>query len=309
MTDNVKKYINDLIEHDVLFEMFGNQLYELNKADYEDLKAQLLLLLEEVDSFSLKSSVNKVLNNVEAVITEYSKTLKSRLNETASDIAEKESDFLKSIFLTTFGVLLSIPSKTTKLIPLVSYSNQNSINSFVNSFIQKLTDIYKNAVTSAYVMGKTEEDVETTLEQNTASLDRTLESESKNIATGIQRQTRNYIFLKNEKKITFVWNSVLDSSTCLVCGELHGKRFNNLSQIPGLPPLHLNCRCSIVAVPEDTDVDLPTYSQWLNEQDEDIQKKVLGKTRYTLYMNGTKIENFINNGKRLTLNEIYKKNI
>lgn len=309
MTDSVKKYIDDCIEHDVLFEMFGNQLYDLNKADYEDLKAQLLLFLDWTNTLTTKSSVNAVLADVKTSISEYSKLLKNRLEFFAKDIAKKESSFLKDLFKEVFSISLFVPSKTTKLIPLASYSNQNSIDSFVDNFTQKVSDTYKNAITTAYVMGTTKEDVKETLEQTTIALDKTLEIESKNIATGIQRQTRNYIFLKNEKKLSFVWNSILDTSTCLVCGELNGKRFKNLSEVPGLPPLHLNCRCSIVAVPEGTDIELPTYSQWLEAQSEDNQREILGTARYKLYKNGTKIENFVNNGKKLTLDEIYKKNI
>lgn len=309
MTDSVKKYIDDCIKHDVLFEMFGNQLYDLNKADYEDLKAQLLLLLDWTDTLTTKTSVNAVLSDIKIFVSEYAKALKTRLDYFAKDIAEKESSFLKDLFKEVFNISLFVPSKITKLIPLVSYSNQNSINSFVDNFTQKVSDTYKNAVTTAYVMGTTKEDVKETLEQITVTLDKTLETESKNIATGIQRQTRNYVFLKNEKKLTFVWNSVLDTSTCLVCGELNSKRFKNISEVPGLPPLHLNCRCSIVAVPKDTQVELPSYSQWLEVQSEDNQKEILGAARYKLYKNGTKIENFVNNGKKLTLDEIYKKNI
>lgn len=309
MTDSVKKYIDDCIKHDVLFEMFGNQLYDLNKADYEDLKAQLLLLLDWTDTLTTKTSVNTALSDIKNSVSEYAKALKTRLDYFAKDISEKESSFLKDLFKEVFNISLFVPSKITKLIPLVSYSNQNSINSFVDNFTQKVSDTYKNAVTTAYVMGTTKEDVKATLEQTTAVLDRTLETESKNIATGIQRQTRNYVFLKNDKKLTFVWNSILDTSTCLICGELNGKQFKNISEVPGLPPLHLNCRCSIVAVPEGTQIELPSYSQWLEEQSEDSQKEILGTARYKLYKNGTKIENFVNNGKKLTLNEIYKKNI
>lgn len=76
MTDSVKKYIDDCIEHDVLFEMFGNQLYDLNKADYEDLKAQLLLFLDWTNTLTTKSSVNAVLADVKTSISEYSKLLK-----------------------------------------------------------------------------------------------------------------------------------------------------------------------------------------------------------------------------------------
>ena len=309
MTDNVKSYINDCIEHDVLFEMFGNQLYELNKADYEDLIAQMSLLLEEADTLSTKSAVNKILSSFDDVISQYKKNLKERLNDNATEIAKKESSFLKDLFLTAFGISLFVPAKTSRLIPLASYSNQNTVDTFADNFSEKIESAYKNAVMTAYVMGTPKNELSETIKQTTDTLEKNLETESRNIATGLQRQTRNYIYLKNEKKISFVWNSILDNSTCLVCGEMHGKRFNSISQVPGLPPLHLNCRCSIIAVPEDTKVEMPSYSEWLEEQSEETQREVLGKTRYNLYKNGMKVDSFVNNGKKLTLDEIYKKNV
>ena len=303
MKKKVKQYINDCIEHDILFEMFGNELYEQSREDYIGMCDTISEYLLGFDSFASKSSTNKFLSFTYLQIEDFIKDMRTKLTDTSVEIAEKESGFIKKELLAVFGITLFIPKKITKVIPLAPYSESNSIETYLTSLENKVKSVYKNAVMSSYVMGTSKEDVSKTVNTSVETIQKNLETETKNIATGLQRQTRNYVFLKN--KMTYVWNSILDSSTCLVCGEMHGKRFSNITGVPMLPPVHLNCRCSLIGVPADVEVEIPSYSQWLSEQDDETQLKILGKARYTLYKNGTDVTHFVNNGKKLTLKEIY----
>lgn len=307
MKEKIRRYINDCIEHDILFEMFGNELYEQSREDYIDMCDTISEYFLSFDSFASKSSTNKFLSFTYLQIEDFIKDLRTRLTDTSVEIAEKESGFIKKELLAVFGITLFIPEKITKVIPLAPYSESNSIETYLTSLENKVKSVYKNAVMSSYVMGAAKEDVSRTVNISVETIRKNLETETKNIATGLQRQTRNYVFLKNRNKMTYIWNSILDSRTCLVCGELHGKRFSNITDVPMLPPVHLNCRCSLIGVPAGVEVEIPSYSQWLGEQDDETQLRILGKARYTLYKNGTDVTHFVNNGKTLTLKEIYGK--
>lgn len=305
MRKKTRKYINDCIEHDILFEMFGNELYEQSKEDFINMCDTIDEYFLDFSSFASKAQVGKFLSFAYLHIEDFIKGLRTRLSEVSVEIAEKESRFMKKELLAAFGITLLVPEKITKVIPLAPYSESNSIDTYLSSLENKVKSVYKNAVMSSYVMGTSKEDVSKTAKVSAETIQKNMETETKNIATGLQRQTRNYVFLKNKNKMTYVWNAILDSKTCLVCGELHGKRFSNITDIPMLPPVHLNCRCSLIGVPADVEVEIPSYSQWLSEQDEETQLKILGKARYALYKNGTDISHFVNSRKKLTLKEIY----
>lgn len=308
MKNSIREYINDCIEHDVLFELFGNELFQTVKEDYINMRDEIGGILEEFGYIVSRAEANKAVSRINAFISSFTEKLNKLLKKTAGEIAEKESDFLKSVIYAYFGINLVIPKRTKSVIPLAPYSSQNSIDTLTERLEEKLKASYKNPVMTEYVMGSSINDVKETIVASERNIEQDLETEVRNVATGTQRQTRNYIFLKNSLKMSYVWNAILDSSTCLVCGEMHGKRFKSITEVPVIPPVHLNCRCSVIGVPEKEDVEIPSYSEWLDSQDEEIQKKILGATRYRLYKNGYSVDKFINNGKKLTLDEVYKNN-
>lgn len=57
----------------------------------------------------------------------------------------------------------------------------------------------------------------------------------------------------------FMWSAILDEKTCSKCEELDGKYFNSkdltLTKIE--PPLHMACRCILVAVLKEELKDYP----------------------------------------------------
>lgn len=92
----------------------------------------------------------------------------------------------------------------------------------------------------------------------------------------------------------YEWVSTLDSRTSPQCRSLDGQTFE-LGKGP-LPPIHPNCRSTIV--PADVDegatrssIDGPvnanlSYYEWLKTQDQSFQDDVLGPTRGKLFRDG-----------------------
>ncbi len=137
------------------------------------------------------------------------------------------------------------------------------------------------------------------------------------------------------------WVSTLDTRTTPICQHRDGRvgpvtdvgtwtppeGATVLDPPMARPPAHPNCRSTTVAVtkswrelgfdmdemPAGTrasmDGQVPanmTYFQWLNKQSADVQKDVLGKTRYDMWKNdGITPDRFINDkGKYLTIREL-----
>lgn len=95
------------------------------------------------------------------------------------------------------------------------------------------------------------------------------------------------------------WVSTLDSRTTPVCRSLDGRVFE-IGAGP-IPPIHLNCRSTIVPEMEETVKMLGgilragqggavpanmTYYEWLKDQPASFQDSVLGPTRGKLFRNG-----------------------
>ena len=133
-------------------------------------------------------------------------------------------------------------------------------------------------------------------------------------------ETRERVYKENEEYFgdgesdyKYEYLSTLDARTCLVCGNYDGKKFKSLEDAPHVPQ-HRNCRCLIIPyfkIEGDTRAskdgqvsDKVTFSDWLEEQDEKTQKEVLGATRFKMYQDGVKFEQFVDNGEVLTLEEL-----
>jgi hypothetical protein len=50
-----------------------------------------------------------------------------------------------------------------------------------------------------------------------------------------------------------------------------------------------------------------TFSDWIKTQPENVQKDVLGTTRYNLYKKGMPLSSFVTDGRTLTLSQLMGK--
>lgn len=130
----------------------------------------------------------------------------------------------------------------------------------------------------------------------------------------------------------YLWNSVLDGKTSPFCIE-HSQEYwlYNKPELSTLPyqiyaPAHHRCRTTNPPItksyselgippqeltPEQKEYlsgaipDRQTYFQWFANQPARIQKQILGARRYNAYKaGGIKIEQYFNNGNRLTIKEL-----
>ncbi len=155
---------------------------------------------------------------------------------------------------------------------------------------------------------------------------RSIDAITQTITTHVSAQARGLIAEVNPDIISAErWVSVLDTSTCPVCGALDGKVFDVGEGVH--PPVHVNCRCvrmpiipNLRAIPADDKQFLPstvadsfdgkspqvlTYPAWLKSQRVEVQKDVLGPSRFALFKEGVPMQGFVNDrNKVLTLAEL-----
>jgi SPP1 gp7 family putative phage head morphogenesis protein len=105
-----------------------------------------------------------------------------------------------------------------------------------------------------------------------------------------------------------VYTAVLDTRTSALCRTLHGRVYP-VGEGP-VPPMHPNCRSKRVPLFEGQGVPpVETFQEWFERQDEDTQRKVLGKNRYELWRAGKlTLDKFVDSdGEQYTLKELYAK--
>lgn len=105
----------------------------------------------------------------------------------------------------------------------------------------------------------------------------------------------------------WMWSCSLSSNTCAACLAMDG----SLHDLDEEMESHPNCRCSAIPVTkswadildgtgidtsdiEDVNLDdMQTGAEWFDEQDESVQRQVLGDARYELYADGTPLSAFV----------------
>ena len=161
-------------------------------------------------------------------------------------------------------------------------------------------------------------------EKKFGSIEQLRNSVERNTRTFLQsvaNETRNEFFSENEKYFSgYQYLATLDRRSCLVCGELDGKIYEKIEDAPQLPQ-HYNCRCILSPIVKGLEEigaglrasengyveDTVTFDEWLSEQSAEVQKEVLGTTRYGMYQKTHKLGQFVADGKMLTLEELRKK--
>lgn len=104
-------------------------------------------------------------------------------------------------------------------------------------------------------------------------------------------------------------SSILDTRTTPLCAGLDGKVFLVSDPHKKMPPFHANCRSTMIAIFDDDEPQIEqSFEQWLANQSEDDQIKVLGAERHKLWLGGVAIDRFVDldNAELIPLVELRK---
>lgn len=104
------------------------------------------------------------------------------------------------------------------------------------------------------------------------------------------------------------WVSVLDGKTTAICRSRSGKIYP--ADSGPRPPAHARCRSIVVPYFEGKgDAEEPTYSDWLKKQTPERVRQILGKTKGTMFLEGTlSLDDMVTaKGREVTLKELAAK--
>lgn len=340
---------NSVIKYQVDFERYkngqANEIIEfLDKADAEIsrfinqtngivTKARYRKVAEKVREVS-KSLKNKVDDNIDLDgLIEYELLKEKKL----LDMSKKYITNPKKEILFKYPTVEQIKSAAL----FRPATDGLTYQSYLNGIEAGLFNTWDSAVRTGYLLGQSSSQIVRNVMGSISqsdklihagtiqSLKNSINANTRTLLQSFANETRNMVYKANEQylgdydskgdKYKYEYLATLDNRTCLVCGADDGKLFNDLNDknTPQLPR-HRGCRCLIIPyfniegdfrASKDGYKQNITFDEWLREQDEKTKLEVLGVTRYKMFKNGIEIDQFVDDGKTLTLAQLIEKDL
>ena len=314
MTDSEKKewqkYIDNAISHAIGAVEYGNYFYDEIKALADEAKDDCQAILDKYVRCGTKARCTLLEKQIDTRLKELENDIAAFIEFELPKIIEEENNFLKKNVEPLIKLQLEDSAKAMKRLAIIPIATAGAAIGFGTLIANKLKSIYNSEITQGFITGSSFEDLEDDYESSFNFFDRGLQADAETLGSSLGDQYERMVFTKNKDKVKRVmWTAILDSSTCLSCGSLDGQVFDDITAVP-IYPLHDRCRCRLIPVPDfvdDEEVKL-SYTEWFERQSDKEKYKILGKTRYTLYKDGMKIKQFVNNGRKIPLSELNTKN-
>ena len=313
-----------MIAHSINNDTSQNQIAKKVLLTLENANKDISRFLKMTDGVYTK----KRYNEIKKQLTEISKNLAEDINENidVDNYLENELKEVSKIYKKVGGFSnLQIPTleQVKSAATFIPYTEYGTFDSFLKNTESQFFNVWDSAVRTGYMTGQTTSEIVRNVMGSPAkdaqlvkmgsiqSLRNSVMANTRTVLQSFATETRNEIFRKNDDLFDgYKWYSTLDRRTCLVCGNLDGKKFRKLENIQDMPPVHHNCRCIVLAyINEFEDLDDTrssengqvdskiTYKDWLDSQSDKIKEQVLGKGRFELYKQGFEVGDFVNRGR------------
>jgi len=310
-----------------------NQARELIKI-LDTSNKQVRGIIRRAKSIETKNQYRSVAAEIRSITKELNQQLSGQLELDFKALAEQEAMFVKNAAHNvgvTANFNLPAPEKIWAAASFGSYTNEGreTFKTYLNGLTDNFYKTWDTNVRAGYITGLTAQQINRNVLGNLNDLDpgqmqtlrRSLEMNTRTMVAHLAETARMETYKKNSSIFSgFRYIATLDSRTCLVCGELDGQIFEG-SEPPAEPalPQHYNCRC--LWLPEikgmegfdDDDMrasaDGPvsanlTYEEWLKTQPPEVQRDILGPTRFEMYKNGAPVDAFVADGRTLTIKDL-----
>ena len=336
----MNKYENGVIKYAIDFEHYKNgQANEIIKLlDNADL--EIAKIIKKTDGVYTKARYKEISRKLK----EISSKLKERVGDNidVDGVIEYELKKEKKLFGILKNDLVKIKGKgvINFVYPSLEQIRTSALfrpatdgltfESYLNGIEAGLFNIWDSAVRTGYLTGMPTRQIVRNVMGGISQIDRlkqagtvhslrnSIYANTRTLLQSFAEETRERVYKQNEKYFgegedKYEYLATLDARTCLVCAAEDGKKFKSIEDAPPIPQ-HRNCRCLLIPyfniegdtrASKDGQVDSKIgFDKWLEGQDEKTQIEVLGKTRFKMFKDGVKINQFVDNGRVLTLEEL-----
>lgn len=304
----VEKYIDNYISHIADMVEYGNYFSSQIFSFIDDAKKDIDNILEIAKRCLTKKELRFLKSEIEKKLIALEEEISSYVLSEIEEILKNEDEWLELNVENPLNISLSKSDISKKKIPLIPIATAGVIGVFGTTIKKRLEDIYSSFITISYITGSTFEDLKDDFESRFNAFDRGLSADVESVGSSISSQYDRVVYTRNDTKIKkYIWLSILDSRTCLVCSSLDHTIYKSIEDVP-IYPKHDRCRCQVIPITEEMIEFIPeSYEQWFEKQNTEEKKHILGKTRFQLYEQGMKIKQFVNNGRITPLVDLKNK--
>lgn len=310
------------IRHLILLQRYNagvirRMLALLNRTD-ADIVARLQLLAG--DSVSAQA-LQEVLGEVQALNARLTIALRTGVVGAALELADNERDFQFRLGEAASGVQWSGPTLEAVRAAALSRPFQGvhllwaNLGEHMDALGSRHGALVRDTIRRGFLEGDSVDQLVRRL-RGTRALNyrdglleatrRTTETIVRTALNHTASATREEVYRVNAHLIRGVrWTAVLDGRTSAVCRGRDGTVYP--PEEGPRPPAHPNCRSTTVPVFKgDPDPDIPSYGEWLKDQDREFIEEVLGKTKAKLFLDGDlPLDKFIDtSGKEYSISEL-----
>lgn len=295
---------NDILKrtlrHYIDLEYYANGVDEEIQELLEILLKECDAIISSQDSYNTKSAYSLSYKAIKEKVDVFGKELEERLGEEAGIVKDIETDFLSELY----GPALAVGGITLSKLLFAPIDGRDTTKQFVERTIKNILRSYDTSMRAGYLFGQNSDDIKTQTANKLKQVARGIQSGLRTAIPSYAKTTDNIIFLNNNTEV--VYCAVLDGRTCIVCGNNHALHFKSIATAP-LLPIHCGCRCCYILASAVTE-PMPTYEEYIESLSDEEQYHILGKNRYEMWKNySIKLNQFVNNGMKLTLDELRKK--
>lgn len=296
-------------------QLYGNGIAEDALGELEQTEEKILALAAKLFAKFEKKGVRP-----DKATLEYIERLKERIAELRNNVFDEEFETLKKelvelsetsntfwkLFFAAAGInVLLLTKRDLERVSQYGIYNGNTVRQIVDKLKTQDTDRIFDTLSDALQKGKTLEEAWEDVENDLAGTRKFVKTEIDAIVNGVANDTAIAFAMKNGHKLKY--SAVMDKVTCQRCKALDGRVFK--ADSPELPvlPQHYNCRCQLIPVMDEKEIESATFQQYLKSLPKERQKERLGKNKYTAWVRGDymlkKYENPLP-GQRKSLDEI-----
>lgn len=281
-------------------------------------------------SIDQQSRLNILLADINLIIQQHTTKLQDRLTQISRPLAQNELDFYETALGQSVTVpLAGLPASAVAVAanPTVNLvSGQNIESKTLTQIIRDLDARTLENVREEIQKGLLQGETATAITRRATAIVQTrttqqVEAVVRTYINAISAEAAQQVASTNRQLLSGMkWLSVLDKRTTPVCQARDGKIYPIGSSVR--PPAHFRCRSvfEMVVKPEyrvpdqmrtRSAMDGPVsekvdYEKWLKSQPADVQREILGDSRYELFAKGgLSLDSFVDQrGVQYTLDQL-----
>lgn len=281
-------------------------------------------------SIDQQSRLNILLADINLVIQQHTAKLQDRLTQISRPLAQNELDFYETALGQSVTVpLAGLPASAVAVAanPTVNLvSGQNIESKTLAQIIRDLDSRTLENVREEIQKGLLQGETATAITRRTTAIVQTrttqqVEAVVRTYINAISAEAAQQVASTNRQLLSGMkWLSVLDKRTTPVCQARDGKIYPIGSSVR--PPAHFRCRSVFemvvkpeYRVPDQTRTrsamngpvsEKVDYESWLKSQPADVQREILGDSRYELFAKGgLSLDSFVDQrGVQYTLDQL-----